>query len=80
MFSKAAMGLFSSKPKAAHSDIPLAEVMEVSDFAEARIAGMKSVQVVVELRSGWSLRMEFPPPAVANGTALVGELRRRIGA
>jgi len=79
VFSKAAMGLFSGKPKAAHVDIPLADVERVSDLAVASVAGMKSVQVSVVLHSGGALRMEFPPTAVQNGTALIAELARRIG-
>jgi hypothetical protein len=79
VFSKAAMGLFSAKPKAAHADIPLAEVAWVSNPVEASVAKMKAVQVAVSLRSGAAIRMEFPPVAVKNGTALVAELTRRIG-
>jgi hypothetical protein len=80
VFRQASMGFFTAKPKAAHSDIPLAEVVGISDLAEAKVAGVKSAQVVIVLSSGWSLRMEFPSVAVKNGTALIAELARRIGA
>jgi len=79
VFSKAAMGLFSAKPKAAHVDLPLVEVSGVSEPVEASVAGMKTVQVLVGVRSGGVLRMEFPSVAVKNGCALMAELARRIG-
>lgn len=79
VFSQTAMGFWTTKPKAAHSDIPLAEVAAISDPFQATVARMKSVQVAIQLSSGWNLRMEFPPVAVKNGTALLAELARRIG-
>ncbi|WP_194893057.1 hypothetical protein [Catenulispora pinisilvae] len=78
VFSKAAMGLFNGKPKAAAMDIPLGEVSGVSEPVEVRVAGMNTVQVAIGLRSGGALRVEFPMVAVKNGTALVAELLRRI--
>jgi hypothetical protein len=80
VFSKAAMGLLSAKPKTADADIPLAEVDWVSEPVEVSVTRIKVVQAVVGLRSGGAVRMEFPPPAVKNGTALLAELGRRIGA
>lgn len=80
VFSKAAMGLFSAKPKAAAMDIPLVELSGVSDLVETRVAGMNTVQVAIGLRAGGALRIEFPMVAVKNGTALIAELSRRIGA
>lgn len=78
VFSKAAMGLFSAKPKAAQVDVSLAEVDAVSNLVEVSVAGMKAAQVAIGLRSGAAMRMEFPAVAVKNGTALIAELTRRI--
>lgn len=78
VFTKTAMGLFSSKPKAAHSDIPLSAVHWVSEPVEASFAGRKSIQVAVVLRSGALLRVEFLPVAVKNGLSVMAELARRI--
>ncbi|NUP53163.1 MAG: hypothetical protein HOW97_38460, partial [Catenulispora sp.] len=78
VFTKTAMGLFTSKPKAAHSDIPLSAVHWISEPVEASIAGRKSIQVAVVLRSGALLRVEFPPVAVKNGLSVMAELARRI--
>lgn len=80
VFSLFQLGPFSSKPKSSRWDIPLADVLWVSQPSRDSGIGPLSrvLQVEIGVSSGHVLRVEFPQVVAERGAALIAELDRRL--
>lgn len=80
VFSLFQMGFFSAKPKSSRWDVPLADVVWVSQPARDSGFGLaKVLRAEIGVSSGHVLRLEFPQVAAERGAALIAELARRTG-
>jgi hypothetical protein len=79
VFSIYQLGIFNAKPKSSKWDIPLADVVWVSQPSrDSGIGLVKVLRVEIGVSSGHVLRVEFPQVVAEKGASLVAELARRI--
>jgi len=80
VFSVFQLGLFNARPKSSKWDIPLADVLWVSQPSrDSGIGLVKVLRVEIGVSSGHVLRVEFPQVVAEKGASLIAELARRIG-
>jgi len=78
VFSVFGMGFFTGKPKQAAVDVPLGDVVGVTEPALQKGA-VQVLRVGVGVRGGRVVWVEFPRVVLTEAAALAAELGRRIG-